>query len=153
MKTVAEITSEIRKVARGWFVNMSCLGTGPTCASMRNWADEIDKAHVEETNRLRAEVNAPRKIYIAHFFTEYTDETEENYSWASAYKTREEAVAAIDAEMSSALDAQGIDDDDETTAEKEISAAWVRGDLTEGHDAILEYGCVVKYCDITEDSI
>lgn len=90
------------------------------------------------------------KIYIAHFFTEYPD-TYEHYSYASAHTTLNEARKAVEAEMLSMLDAQGIDEDEDTTAEKEIESAWEAGG--EEHDAILEYGSGVKYCDITEANV
>lgn len=88
------------------------------------------------------------EIFIAHIFTEYPD-NDERYAYSSAHKSRAEAVEAVNADMVSALDVAGIDDDEDTTAEKEIAAAWARGDLTEGHDAILEYGDMVKYCNIS----
>lgn len=51
------------------------------------------------------------KIYIAHFFTEYTSNDDEKYSYAKAFKTRAEAERAMREEMLSHLDAFGIEED------------------------------------------
>ena len=90
------------------------------------------------------------KIYIAHFFTEYST-TDEKYAYASAHKTRAEAEQALREEMIRHLDANGIDEDEDTTAEQEIERAFENGG--EEHDAILEYFDTICYLDITETNV
>lgn len=90
------------------------------------------------------------KIYIAHFFTEYDANDNEKYSYAKAFKTRAEAEQAMREEMLSHLDAFGIDEDEDTTAEQEIERAFENGARENEHDAILHYQDCICYLDITE---
>ena len=99
------------------------------------------------------------KLYIVHKHKEY-DSTPEHYVWADVFKTRDEALQAIRNEIEADIDADMDGSEDNTPEERdEIMKICVPDAFAKAkedgyyHTAILYYGDMTVYYDVTETDI
>lgn len=99
------------------------------------------------------------KLYIVHKHKEYNS-TPEHYVWADVFKTQAAALQAIREEIESDIDADMDGSEDNTPEERDeimkvrIPDAFAKAE-EDGcyHAAILYYGDMTVYYDITETKI